>query len=197
MDYQCNHTSQVVDNHSCYCVSVSRSYICLLFYYQQNIKLQQVLIVEPAENYKTSEINVLMSSEKILALTYSKIIISRPILENAILQQNIDLSVTDFVDMVQVMPIEKTQLIQVSVTDKSPNRAVTLVNSLSNSFISYIRNLSVENYSEVINHNQKSIEQKQTEIKSSISAINTQNKRLSELEAGENEYPIAFISQSE
>lgn len=140
------------------------------------------LMIEPSENSKTSEINMLMAGER-LALTYSKIINSRPILQSAISQLKSDTPVSVLMDSVSVQPVDNTQLIQISVTDLNPTKSISFANAIATSFIAYVKNLAVENYNQALTNTQNSITLKQSEVNRIISDINSQNKLKTDLEA--------------
>jgi capsular exopolysaccharide synthesis family protein len=155
--------------------------LAIMIFLPPGYKATTTLMVEPSENYKTSELNVLMAGER-MALTYSRIIISRPILEEVISQLDMDLSTSELADMVTVQPIESTQLIQISVNNPAADQAVAIVNSISSAFISYIGDLTTETYNHSLNNNQERIDLKQAEINSIITNINTQNKLKADVE---------------
>ncbi len=145
-------------------------------------KASTTIMVEPSESSKTSELNVLMAGER-MALTYSQIINSRPILQDAITQLDMELTVSQLADMVSVQPIENTQLIQISVTSSDDDKAIAIANAIASSFISYIKKLSIESYNQALTNNQASIDTKQSEIDKIISDTNVQTNLKSDLEA--------------
>ena len=140
------------------------------------------LMVEPSKNYQTNELNMLMAGER-LALTYTQMLKSRPILEEVISKLNVDVSVGDLADMITVQPVQNTQLIRLAVINPDAEQAIEFANTISATFISYNKNLSNENYNQLISSNQKNSDLKQTEIDEIIQAIDIQNKLKTDLEA--------------
>jgi capsular exopolysaccharide synthesis family protein len=140
------------------------------------------LMIEPSQSKTTNELNVLMAGER-LALTYSHIINSRPVLEKAITELNSKITVSELADQTSIQPINNTQLIQLSVTNPSSDQAIILANSIARSFLTYIKSLATENNNQGLDNNQKSIDLKLSEINSIISSITAQNKLKADLEA--------------
>ena len=140
------------------------------------------LMVEPSNNNQTNELNVLMAGER-LAQTYTQMIKSRPILEEVITKLNADVSAGDLGANTTVQPVNNTQLIRISVTNNEAEQAVAFANTIASTFISYNKKLSNENYDQLISNNLKNSMQKQSEIDSIISNIDTQNKLKTDLEA--------------
>jgi capsular exopolysaccharide synthesis family protein len=145
-------------------------------------KASTTLMVEPSKNYQTNELNMLMAGER-LALTYTEMLKSRPILEEVIAELNVDVTVGDLADMITVQPVENTQLIRLSVIDPDPEQAIAFANTISTTFISYNTNLSNENYNQLISQILESSDLKQAEIEAIIQEIDTQNKLKTDLEA--------------
>ncbi|HAD06395.1 MAG TPA: hypothetical protein DCE76_04475, partial [Anaerolineaceae bacterium] len=99
------------------------------------------LLIMPSSEDTASQFNTLLAGER-LALTYSQIITSRPILEKVINQNSLNLSIRDLEEKITVEPIRDTQLIRISVTDSSPVQAQVLANSIATSFVEYVINLT-------------------------------------------------------
>lgn len=121
------------------------------------------LLIQPPETDKTSEINVLLAGER-LALTYSEIINSRPILEEVINKFNLNIPASKFADDISVQPVRDTQLVRVSVTNRSPEQAEALANSIAEAFVTYIGRLTIDQYSQGLDDAQKNIDAKKQEV---------------------------------
>ncbi len=170
--------------------------IIFLIFVPMKYRATSTIMVEPAENYKTSEINMLMAGER-LALTYSEIIDSQPILVDVINQMDFEIEIDDLSNNLSVQPVENTQLLRISITNKSPNNAIKLTNTLSNSFISYVKKLSSESYKEQILENQSSIEKKQIEIDKLIALIHEKNREKTNLITEKSKYELNLTLNQE
>ncbi|GAP11680.1 capsular exopolysaccharide family [Bellilinea caldifistulae] len=139
------------------------------------------LLIQPSDDEKTSEINTLMAGER-LALTYSQLMTSRPILEKVLNQNQLDLSVKELEKRISVQPIRDTQLIRLSVTDSSPSQAQLLANSLAATFVEYIQSLSNEQFTASLSESQQKIEVKRNEIAQTQHEIGAENQASVEYE---------------
>ena len=144
-------------------------------------KATATLMIERQESGTTSELNVLVAGER-LALTYSQIISSRPVLEQVISNLNLELSVGELENMITVTPVQDTQLVRVSVTGPSADQVVTIANSVCEAFITYIDGLSAANYAQALSDVQTSIDLKLGEINNIQMEIDNQNLLKAELE---------------
>ncbi len=139
------------------------------------------LLIMPSSNNTASEFNTLLAGER-LALTYSQIITSRPVLEKVIKQNGLDLSIKDLEKKITVQPIRDTQLIRISVSDSSPSQARLLADSLTTTFVEYIQSLSNEQFLTSITESQQKIEAKRNEIAATQRKIDAENQASVEYE---------------
>ena len=72
------------------------------------------LLIKPGDESNSSEINLLVAGER-LALTYSEMIKSRPVLESIINDYELEESTTSLARKISAVPIRDTQLIQLTV----------------------------------------------------------------------------------
>ena len=77
------------------------------------------LLVQPAQDTKTSEYTALITAER-LALTYSRMLKGRPVLDAVISQMGLEKTPEELVEKIKAEPIKDTQLIQLTVLDSSP-----------------------------------------------------------------------------
>lgn len=139
------------------------------------------LLIKPSNDETTSEFNNLLAGER-LALTYSQLITSRPILETVITQNQMDLPIQELEKKINVEPIRDTQLIRLSVTAASPEQAQLLANSLAAAFVEYVQNLSTEQFASSLTESQQKIEAKRNEIAQIQLSIDAQNQAKVEYE---------------
>jgi non-specific protein-tyrosine kinase len=92
------------------------------------------ILVNQAQNPTTPDYNSVLASER-LTQTYSQLIRTRPILEQVIKDQNLQLTPDQLDRLVNVQVVPNTQLITISIEDNSPARARDVSNALANDFI--------------------------------------------------------------
>jgi capsular exopolysaccharide synthesis family protein len=154
----------------------------VMLYLPPTYKATATLMIEPSEKSTTSEINVLMAGER-LALTYSQIIVSLPVLEQVVEELKLDITAGELERTITVQPIQDTHLLRVSVTNASPIWAVLQTNAIAEQFISYVDTLAAESYKKSLGYVQENIDQKQAEIDDVLVDIETQNNQHAELES--------------
>ena len=140
------------------------------------------IMIEQSKSSNLNEYSMLMAGER-LALTYSQIITSRPILEQAIADLNLSLTVEELEEKITVQNISNTQLIKITVTNASPHQVYMIANAIAETFIDYIETLTADNYARTLSDIQLSIDEKQSEITRIIPQIDSQNQEKADLEA--------------
>jgi capsular polysaccharide biosynthesis protein len=86
-----------------------------------------------------------------LALTYSRVLTTRPVLESAIAAGGLDLSFDAAASMVTATPVGGTQLIQISVRASDPQLAATLSNLVAAAFMQQVETAQTGRYAAVEN----------------------------------------------
>lgn len=84
----------------------------------------------------SSQSNVTAASR--LAQTYRELITSRPVLERAIAELNLNRSVQDIAGQVTTSIVRDTQVLKIVVTDRDPQVAADLANGLGRAFVVWI-----------------------------------------------------------
>jgi non-specific protein-tyrosine kinase len=140
------------------------------------------IMIEQSKSSNLNEYSMLMAGER-LALTYSQIITSRPILEQAIADLNLSLTVEELEEKITVQNISNTQLIKITVTNASPHQVYMIANAIAETFIEYIETLTADNYARTLSDIQQSIDDKQSEITRIIPQIDSQNQEKADLQA--------------
>lgn len=153
----------------------------VMIYQPPVYKASATLMIAPSEKSTASEYSVLMAGER-LALTYSQIIVSRPVLEQVIDELGGNVTVSELERMITIQSITDTHLLRISVANVSPVWAVKITNSLAEKFIAYVDTLAAESYNQSLSYTQQSIDQKQAEIDSILAEIESENSRNAELE---------------
>lgn len=98
------------------------------------------LLVNQVQNPGLAGYNDLLASER-LAKTYSELLHSAPVLEETVQQLALPLTVTTLEARIAVHPVRDTQLIELTVEDTDPQRAVIIANGLARIFIDYTKSL--------------------------------------------------------
>ena len=140
------------------------------------------IMIEQSESGSLSEYSMLMAGER-LALTYSQIITSQPILEQVISYLDLNISLDELEENITIQPIQDTQLVNITVAYSSPYKVFMIANSIAETFITYIDDLAADNYAQALSDVQLSIDQKQNEIDSILPEIDNQNQTKAALEA--------------
>jgi capsular exopolysaccharide synthesis family protein len=145
-------------------------------------KATATIMIDQSESGSISEYSMLMAGER-LALTYSQIITSRPILEQVIFDLDLKSTIEELENKITVQPVSDTQLIKITVTNTSPYQVFMIANAIAETFIGYIDDLAAENYAQALNDVQQRIDQMQTEIDSILPDIDSRNQAKADLEA--------------
>jgi capsular exopolysaccharide synthesis family protein len=139
------------------------------------------MLIMPSSDDTATQFNTLLAGER-LALTYSQIITSRPILEKVIHQNDLNLTIKDLEKKITVEPIRDTQLIRISVSDSSPLQAQKLANSIATTFVEYVKNLYNDQFTTALTESQQKIETTRNEITQIQRDIDAQNQARVEYE---------------
>ena len=83
------------------------------------------LLIQPAQNARSSEVNLLVAGER-LALTYSQMLKSQPVVQSVILQEDLQMSPNQLAEKITAVPVPDTQLMRLTVSDTSADRAAFL-----------------------------------------------------------------------
>jgi len=107
----------------------------------------QVLIQQASNPANLTSYSDILTSER-LARTYSKLLTTRPVLEQTLkeLQLTQQLSPDTLKKHISVQPVRDTTLIQLSVDDTNPARAVSLANKIPQVFARYNQNIQLARY---------------------------------------------------
>jgi non-specific protein-tyrosine kinase len=97
-------------------------------------RAELTLLVEESQALGTSDYNDILANER-RAQTYSRLVRTRPVLDETIGQLGLALTSDELEEMLSVAPIDGTQLISVSVSDESPERAADIANTIGEVFV--------------------------------------------------------------
>jgi capsular polysaccharide biosynthesis protein len=92
---------------------------------------------EKAENYNYNDVELYQK----LIKTYSDVIMTKDLVENALKEKNIDENTDTILKHLSVTPKADTQLIELKYTDKDKFKANDIVDSITNEFISFSKEL--------------------------------------------------------
>lgn len=85
-----------------------------------------------------------------LAVTYGKIIQSRTVLDEVIKTLNLDMTYNELVSKVNISPIENTQIVNITVEDTNPKKAMDIANAIPKVFTKEVKRITKANGVEVI-----------------------------------------------
>ena len=134
-----------------------------------------VLLVQPSKDARSSEVNVLTAGER-LALTYSQVVRGREVMKKAIDTLGIEMSPGSLASRVTAESVRETQLLRLTVTDSTPERAALLANTIANTFTKHINELTTERYAASLD----SVKGKMDEVQADIDEVQAQITSLSE-----------------
>jgi capsular exopolysaccharide synthesis family protein len=124
------------------------------------------LLIQPAKDSQTSEYTSIITGEQ-LALTYSQLLESGPVLEAVISKLGLKDSPDQLADKITAAPIKDTQLIRLTVTGSSPVQTASLANALAEELIAHIQKLQAERY----NASMAELENRMNNISASIDEL--------------------------
>ncbi len=101
------------------------------------------IYINEAPSTKTTDYNSIITSERISG-TYSKMITTRPILEEV--AERVGVTVDYLDDKITVSPIRDTTLIQISVKSSDPRLAAQIANELANVFSDHIVSIQEQRF---------------------------------------------------
>jgi non-specific protein-tyrosine kinase len=114
------------------------------------------LLIQPAQDSRSSEVNLLVAGER-LALTYSQMLKSQPVMQRVILQEDLQMSPNQLAGKITAVPVPDTQLMRLTVSDTSGERAAFLANTVAQAFTSFIREMNAERYTASLTSMQENI----------------------------------------
>jgi non-specific protein-tyrosine kinase len=138
------------------------------------------LLIQPAQDSRSTEVNLLVAGER-LALTYSQMLKSQPVMQRVIEQEDLQMSPNQLASKVTAVPVSDTQLIRLTVTDTSAERAAFLANTVAQAFTSFIREMNSERYSAPLTSMQEKIDELDAIIQQTQSTMN--DYRASKIES--------------
>jgi len=147
----------------------------------------QILIQQASNPSNLTTYSDILTSER-LARTYSKLLTNRPVLEQALQELDMDgeQAVADLKDSVSVQPVRDTTLIQLSVEDTDPARAVALANEIPKVFARYNENVQLSRYRD----SKQNLETQLKRLEADLTRIQTQ---LDAVKAADNADPAQVL----
>jgi polysaccharide biosynthesis transport protein len=140
------------------------------------------LLVEPSKNTISSQYNAIIAAER-LALTYSEMLTSRPVLEAVISELNLEETPAELSKKISTSYINNTQLIKCTIQEETPEQAAQLANVLAVAFTEYIHDLAMERYTSSITSAQEKMDVSAEAIQATQAQIDNLRLLKSENEA--------------
>ena len=107
-----------------------------------------------------------------LALTYSQMVTSQPILQEVAMKVGLDSS-EGLANKIKAEPITDTQLIRLTVTDSSPEQAALIANTTADVLSLYILQLQTERYAASLDSVQAQIDYLSTQVGDTQAQLDT------------------------
>jgi succinoglycan biosynthesis transport protein ExoP len=138
------------------------------------------LLIQPAQDARSTEYNLLVAGER-LALTYSQMIKSQPVMQRVILQEDLLISPNKLASKMDAVPVPDTQLMRLTVTDTSAEQAAYLANTVAQAFTSFIQEMNSERFSSSLGTMQEKLDELDAAIQETQSSMN--DYRASKIES--------------
>jgi len=133
------------------------------------------LLIEPSQDFNPSDYSSINAGEQ-LALTYSQMLVGKPVLLAVIQQLNLDETPDKLEKRITVKPINGTQLIRLTASDSLPEKAATLANTLAEVFSTHVRQIEADRYG-------KSLESMKEKVDASSKLLDENQSKIDKLTA--------------
>ncbi|HUY99034.1 MAG TPA: polysaccharide biosynthesis tyrosine autokinase [Thermomicrobiaceae bacterium] len=97
-----------------------------------------ILVIDQSQTAGSSTYNDIQAAQQ-LATTYSQLATTRPVLTAAIQQLGLKVTPEQLASQLTVAPVNNTQLLRVAATDRSPQLAAQLANTVGQAFIDQMK----------------------------------------------------------
>ncbi|UCE00382.1 MAG: hypothetical protein JSV42_06560, partial [Chloroflexota bacterium] len=138
------------------------------------------LLIQPAQDARSNEVNLLAAGER-LALTYSQMIKSQPVVERVVEQEGLEMTPNQLSGKISSAPVADTQLMRLTVRDSSPEQAAYLANAISQEFTAFIKDMNLERYQTTLDSMQAKLDEIDASVQEMQSTMN--NYRASMIES--------------
>jgi capsular exopolysaccharide synthesis family protein len=135
------------------------------------------MLVQPAQSSGSSE-SSLVSAGQQMALTYSQVVKGRPVMQAAVDATGVKVKPETLAIRVTAESVKDTNLIRLTVTDAAADQAALLANAIAESFISQVKALNADRYSNTLtsmNNNLTDLNKVITDADQQIKKLNTDN----------------------
>jgi len=131
----------------------------------------QLLIQQASNPADIATYSDILLSER-LARTYAKLLTTRPVLEQTLQRLGLtnQISIGELKRRISVQPVRDTTLIQLSVEDTDPERAIALANTLPEVFTQYNEKVQLSRFEE----SRKSLEEQLKRLEEELNRIQSQ-----------------------
>jgi capsular exopolysaccharide synthesis family protein len=135
------------------------------------------MLINEAPSTRSTDYTSIMTSER-LAQTYAQLITTQPVLDDVVNRLQLGIIASELKGMINVSPVQDTQLLLVKVKDTIPVRAAEIANTLVAVFIEYNNARQAERFSDSKN----SLEAQKADVEKQIQQINESLAALSNIE---------------
>lgn len=126
-------------------VAVILIVLVVTFFIPPSYSASVSMMVEPSEDMKTNGYNDVVTGQR-LAITYSQIVVGRPILETVITKLGLSETPNSLSKKIVAETIKDTQLIRLTVRESSAKQAALLANTIATAFTDHVQSLQTERY---------------------------------------------------
>jgi polysaccharide biosynthesis transport protein len=140
------------------------------------------LMVQPAWDARTSTYDDLLIGAR-LAIAYTDMVKSQLILDEIISRLNLTETPEKLADKITAAAVKDTQLIRLTVTDSSPDRAALITNTLGETLSENVQKIQTQRYSSSLKSLEGKIQDYSATIADTQDQINLLNAKRSEAEA--------------
>ncbi len=156
--------------------------IAIIWFSTPIYKATATLLIQPAQDSRSSEVNLLVAGER-LALTYSQMLKSLPVMQRVIAQEGLQMSPNQLAGKISAVPVPDTQLMRLTVEDTSPEQAAFFANTVAQAFTLFIQEMNSERYATTLNSMQEKMEDLDSIIQETQSTMNEYRASVIESQA--------------
>ncbi len=140
------------------------------------------LLIQPSRDPRSSEASILTAGER-LALTYTQMIKSQPVLQRVIDQEGLQMTPNELANKISSSPVTDTQLLRITVRDSNPEQAAYLANTISYAFTSFIKEMNAERFATTLKSMKEKLNELDLTIQQTRSTMNEYRASMIESQA--------------
>jgi capsular exopolysaccharide synthesis family protein len=174
---------------SCTILAIVAADIIIIARIPPSYESSATLMIVAAQGTKAVDYSTLMTGQQ-LALTYSQMVKGQSILDDVIAKLGLNETSDDLSRRISAVPIQNTQLIRLTVNDKSPEQAALIANTIADVLSSHVQTLGAQSYKASLADMQSKItsmsaliDKTQADIHTQSAIQNTEQAELDQLQS--------------